>query len=172
MPALEHLPGDPRRWGVPSSSDALGWSGRGPLRVPLNGGERHVLSGRSGTPVEAVATASAGNARDLRAECSRVAATRTRRRLVLYEGHAVRTTWRSKKLALKQKGMSADALVCAVCGSSGFLADKVPLLPFLIGILLGTSLPSRISDRIGFQGLMANAFPADLPEEIETTHED
>ena len=59
--------------------------------------------------------------------------------------------------ALKNR-MSSDALICLVCGSSGFLVDKISFFPFMLGILLGSSVPSRVLDKIGVRDLFSNVF--------------
>jgi hypothetical protein len=55
-----------------------------------------------------------------------------------------------------EKRMSTDALVCLVCGSSGFLVDKISFFPFVLGVVLGTSVPSRVLDNIGVRYLFSN----------------
>jgi len=54
--------------------------------------------------------------------------------------------------------MSTNALVCMVCGSSGFLVDKVSFFPFVIGVVIGTCVPSRVLDNTGVRWLFANVF--------------
>ena len=54
--------------------------------------------------------------------------------------------------------MSTDALICLVCGSSGFLVDKISFFPFVLGVVLGPSVPSRVLEKIGVRDLFSNVF--------------
>ena len=47
--------------------------------------------------------------------------------------------------------MAAEGLVCGVCGSAGFLINKLAVLPFVLGVALGALLPEHVWERLGLR---------------------
>lgn len=56
-----------------------------------------------------------------------------------------------------------DVGVCAICGTAGFLADKVLLFPFVAGILLGCAMPPKLLASTRVPALIASLWGAHAP---------
>ena len=56
--------------------------------------------------------------------------------------------------------MAVDGLVCAACGTFGFLVDKVSFFPFVAGLVLGLIMPPRVVEMLDPSGALSLAFVA------------
>jgi len=68
--------------------------------------------------------------------------------------------------------MSDTVLVCTACAASGFLADKVALFPFALGIALGCSLPVRLIHSVGLRELVARFHKSIFLDAARVSHDD